>query len=470
MQPRSVFQTKEDIISFNNECKITKDFIMQNIDQYKTHPIVVLIGMIGAGKSSLSCCLSEKSLIVQAHGRRKYLVGEGVGQSLNACTTMPSIIYNSNEEFSIVDLPGFEDNRNYEQEITNSISIDSIFDIFPECTKEYKVILVITSFDFQINKCTKLIDSFSRLKKMFPNYNEIKQTFAIVITKGENENSVNEYVSFFNDAFNNTENQTEDMFELHRFLNQFKNNIFIFPQPLDIDIGNQYEFRDHQGLLSFLKSNYLINPKHNIVVSNDAESNLILSYNRNKNNTLIAIREICQTINNKYQNETSSVKIKNWIDLIKAIKDSSIEKIKDFEDAIKRIIQDESLNDLNFNILTEYILFDNLISTVLKSQVDKTYVKNAIITWCEESIRDLSLKYRSALENEQLQYQNEISRQEMERRRQLEEDMRRSQAEREENERRLQQELELRKRQNEESRRKLQEMQSLILRTRVNGG
>lgn len=470
MLPRSVFPNKEDLISLKDECTNNMEFIKQNIDPYKNRPIVVLTGMIGAGKSSLSCSLSQKSLIIEASGRRKYLVGDGVGQGLNACTTKPSILYNSIEGFSIVDLPGFEDNRTIEQEIINSISINDIFDVFPECRKEYKIVLVITSHDFQINRCTKLIDSFSRIKKMFPNYNEIKHTLGIIITKGDNSYDANEYVTLYNDAFNNTQNKTSDMIDLHRFLNQFNNNIFIFPQPLDADVGKQYDFSDHQRLLDFLKSNYIINPNHNIVVSNEAESNLILSYNTNKNNALTIIREICQKINNKYQNETSSVEIKNWIDRIRAIKNSTIEDIKDFEGIIKRNMQNVSVNDIDFNKLTEFIQFDHLISKILKSQEDKTYVKNAIVTWSEESIHDLSQKYSNALDNEQLQRQNEILRQEMERRRQYEEELERRRIEDLENERRLRQELELRRRQEEETQRKLQEIQSLISRSRVYGG
>lgn len=470
MLSRSVFPNKEDLISLNDKYANNMEFIKRNIDPYKQRPIIVLAGMIGAGKSSLSCSLLQKSLIIENNGRRKYLVGDGVGQGLNACTTNPSILYNSIEGFSIVDLPGFEDNRSIEQEIINSISNNCIFDVFPECRKEYKIILVITCYDFQTNRCTNLIDSFSRIKKMFPNYNEIKHTLGIIITKGDNRYDTNEYVTFYNDAFNNTENQTSDMIDLHQFLNQFKDNIFIFPQPLDTDIGKQYDFRDHQRLLDFLKSNYIINPNHNIAVSNEAESNLILSYNTNKNNALTIIREIFQKINYIYRNETSSVEIKNWIDRIKAIKNSSIEEIKDFEEIIKRNMQNISMNNIDFNRLTEFILFDHFISKVLKSQKDKTYLKNALITWGEESIHDLSQKYRNALDNEQLQRQNEILRQEMERRRQYEEELERRRREDLENERRLKQILDLRRRQEEENRRKLQEIQSLISRSRVYGG
>lgn len=129
MFSRSFFQTNEKICEFNESIKNTRETLQQKIVPYKNKLFILLTGMIGAGKSSIACSLCNKSLTVQALRKMKYLKGEGVGSDLNACTTIPSIFYNPSYDFVIVDPPGFNDNRNCQQEITNSIAIDNLFDI-----------------------------------------------------------------------------------------------------------------------------------------------------------------------------------------------------------------------------------------------------------------------------------------------------------------------------------------------------
>ena len=411
----SIFKTKESFHKFNEDVENTKYFIKQKMNSYKNHPIIVLTGMMGVGKSSLTCCLLKKSLIVKATGKTKYLVGEGVGIGLNACTTKPSINFDSNNQLVIVDLPGFEDNRNYEQEILNSIAIDSIFDISPNHQQNYKIILVITSFDFQTNRCKKLIDSFTRLKRMLPQYEQIKNTIGIIITKGDNDFEAKDYIDFFNDIFIQTINPNSEMFEVHKFINKYIDNIFVFSQPLDQNIEKQYEFNDYERLLTFLKTNFCQNPEHKIIISDDAESNLVLSYEENKKNTLINIKEIFQRINSKYRCETQSSQIYTWIRFIKQIMIEQIHNTNDFENIVKRYIPGYSVYDLNFSKLSEASLFDELILSVSPSHIDKSYLTKAIHIWCNEAAQELASKYKISKENEKIkQIQEERKRKEEE--------------------------------------------------------
>lgn len=463
MFSHQVFQTKEEFNKFEEINKSTKEIIKQKMEPNRCYPIIILTGMMGVGKSSLSCCLSNKSLIVNAKGKTKYLVGEGVGLGLNACTTIPSISFNSKDYFNVIDPPGFEDNRNYGQEIANSIAIDNLFEIFPNYNQNYKIVLVISCYDFKTNKCIKLIESFGRLKKMLPDFNSIKHTLGVVITKGDSDYEAQDYIDFYNEMISNTQYQTPEMKEVSQFLNSYKDNIFVFPQPTNNNIGQQYHFNDQEKLINFLKRNYVQNPKHQIVISENAESSLLLSYNDYLKNILNISKEICDKIKNQYQQEKTSANIKNWMNYIQSIKNSQIKKAKDFENVIRRYIPNSWVYNTNFQKLYEYQLFDELICKILPSHEDKEYLNEYIEKWCINANHDLSLNYANARTKEHEIYIQEQKRIEEEKREQL----RKKQIENEARERKIREELEEARRMQEESNRMKEQ---LSRRFRVIGG
>lgn len=451
-----MFQRTEDIKKFNGNIKDTRNRIEQKIGPYKYSPNIVFVGMIGAGKSSLSCSLLKKRLTVQVSGKRRYLDGEGVGLGLDACTTIPSISYDSQNQMIITDLPGFEDNRSDELEILNSIAIDDLFGIFPNITKNYKIVLVVTSHDFQTNKCSKLIDSFLRIKKMFPKYQEIKNTFGVIITKGENEWKSNDYIDFFNEMYEHTSSLTSEMIEIHNFMNSYKDNIFTFPQPSPENVGKQYEFNDSERLMRFLKTKYCQNPEHQVAISQTTESNLLLSYKANIKNVLNCVKEICQKINNKYTYVTDSSNIKKWLDFIGEIIKKKIENVKDFEDIIKRFIPNYSFYDLNLSKLSELSQFDEVILRVMPAHIDKSYLNDAIQIWSHRTNEELTTKYKNAREKEHLKHQEEIRRKKEEEERRQQEEIARKIEEQKRRNKEMQIEIEKREKLLEQDRKRLE--------------
>lgn len=398
MFPCSLFKTKKDFIDFIENNRKVKNLIKQKFDLYKNNPIIILIGMIGVGKSSISCILNKKSLIVESCGMIYYLNGEGVGLGLDACTIMPAINYNANDHFLVVDLPGFEDN--YQQEISNSIIIDSLFEACPYYTKQYKIILVISDDGFKTSKCTKIIDSFSRLMKMFPKYEDIKQTFVIMITKGDAAYEPKEYINMYNDMFNNTTFPTNEMKKIHEFFNSFRDNIFTFPKPSNENIGKQYNFKDYDRLLRFLKNNYCVNPDHRIVVSNEAESNVILSYDSYKKDVENKVGEICTKIKSLFQYENSSSRINQWLLNIRNITSAKIENTTDLIVQIKKNISVGNGFENEFKKLTEFQCFEELIKTITPSIEDKSYLYKYVNSWSILTQNELTRKYNYAIEEE----------------------------------------------------------------------
>lgn len=66
---------------------------------------------------------------------------------------------------------------------------------------------------------------------MFPDYNNMKNTFGIIITKGQIDYEPKDYIDYFNEMFKQTSNPNSGMIEVHDLLLSCANNIFIFPQP-----------------------------------------------------------------------------------------------------------------------------------------------------------------------------------------------------------------------------------------------
>lgn len=60
MSSRSIFKTQQDLIKFIENDNETKSYLQKQIDPYKSYPMVLLTGMMGVGKSSISCCFIRK--------------------------------------------------------------------------------------------------------------------------------------------------------------------------------------------------------------------------------------------------------------------------------------------------------------------------------------------------------------------------------------------------------------------------
>lgn len=123
--------SKKDLEDFNQMvCKLQK-YIKQQIQPNSDKIKVLLIGITGSGKSSVSCCLAHKDLTIQKDkGDTIALFGKGVQSGLKSVTREPSII--ADQDFNILycDCPGFEDTNGFFQEIINAFANDYLFENF----------------------------------------------------------------------------------------------------------------------------------------------------------------------------------------------------------------------------------------------------------------------------------------------------------------------------------------------------
>lgn len=57
----------------------------------------------------------------------------------------------------------------------------------------------------------------------------------------------------------------------YMFFSNNKDRIFVFPRSLRSDVGKEYNFQNNDRLISFLKKDPIVNPEHQIALSETAE-------------------------------------------------------------------------------------------------------------------------------------------------------------------------------------------------------
>ena len=141
------FKDASKLQEFNEVIKATSSNLQQKIGPNSGLIKVILTGITGSGKSTISCCLSQKQLIVRSgKGRRLVLEGEGVQSGCQSVTRDPSITIDSVERIIYIDCAGWEDTDGFGQEMINAFVMNSLFETNNNCDdNKFKILLVISA-------------------------------------------------------------------------------------------------------------------------------------------------------------------------------------------------------------------------------------------------------------------------------------------------------------------------------------
>lgn len=91
-----------------------KETINKKINECKDMTKVIIFGVTGSGKSSLTNCLSNQEVIIRkGRGKKIELVGPGIVSGGISGTREPSIIVDNLNDIVFFDCPGFEDIDGY---------------------------------------------------------------------------------------------------------------------------------------------------------------------------------------------------------------------------------------------------------------------------------------------------------------------------------------------------------------------
>lgn len=394
LNEKELLLSRKDINDFNIIIKNTQDSIKEKIGQNSKMPKIVLIGMTGSGKSSLSCSLSNQELIIQATGKKTKLIGNGVFFGCAPGTTEPSIISDPKSNILFCDCPGFEDSRGYLQEIINAFAIESIFDSNGNDTR-VKVLLVISEHEFESRSGDAMISSFKRLETMLPKYYKETDKIGFVITKGPIDWSGIDYFSDINDG------GADPLVE--KWINFFKENlqnIFTFPKATVKDIGKQYDFEDRERLLEFIQKDYILNPVHEISISEIAFLQMKQVRLIHATDVLDKVNKICEKIHEQFEKEKTSNELNKWIDIMHELLHKNINNAKEFAIVIKELIPNSEQYENDFKSLEEFELFDHFLDKIIYKDEKSSCLKDAIRVWCQKSVIDISKLHTNMIKNE----------------------------------------------------------------------
>lgn len=398
----------ENIGYINELIKETERQIVEKIKANANVPKIVFIGMTSCGKSSLLCCLSNKELLVKGEKRMMHLEGEGVGISLDSCTTIPIFESDENRNCMFIDCPGFEDVKGYKQEVLNAFAIDSIFQNYEGHENKYKIVLIVSDGEFNVNRCQKLLNSILRLEEMFSIGNKILKNIGLVITKGDPEYEGKDYIEELDDLIKRTDNPPKELVTICNFFLSNPDHVFAFPKPRIEDKNKQYDFNDHQRLLEFLTKDLLINPKHHISISNEAKLKLKIIREDHTKKLSNAVRKLCEKLYNIFSTESKSTEINKWYDIIIKLMGYDIKKSDDLDLFLQENIQsNENFHD-DIEEIKEYELFDEFIDKIIYSTLDTSCLNEVLQAWCLHAINELHQSFIVAVDSEKTKEQKEM--------------------------------------------------------------
>ena len=163
---------------------------MEILATYLNSIRVIIVGITGSGKSSVTCSLANKELKVGiGKGNRVILVGEGIQAGGKSVTRKPSISIDREKGVILIDCPGFEDTEGCIQEIIISFYMDCLFKKLNNIPNKFKIMLVVQVSDLESQRGSGVLSNIIRLKKMFTNHEQLRKGICFVITKSDPEYS-----------------------------------------------------------------------------------------------------------------------------------------------------------------------------------------------------------------------------------------------------------------------------------------
>ena len=212
----------------------------------KNRDIVIVIGKTGSGKSTFlnyvnGCTLNidkySKKIIVDSNSPVKEIFP--IGHENNSKTLTPELVYNKLDDILYVDFPGFNDNRGFEINISNSITLKNLI----VNSKSVKVIIVCEAITINTERGKGINELFKYLISMFngtKNIVENKKSILFLITN--HSKLINDFEYDFEDIIKETFKNYEDLISL-------KDSI-LFYDPKD----SKKELKCRKEIISIIKS------------------------------------------------------------------------------------------------------------------------------------------------------------------------------------------------------------------------
>lgn len=370
--------------------------IKTSIDPYKNYIRVLILGLTGSGKSSLTCCLAREALTIKEDcGRQVVLVGKGIFAGSKVGTIKPIIYPDHENKLLYCDCPGFEDLRGTEEEIINAFASDYLLKS-DEYDIKVKILLVISYGEFLTGRGKGILETIQRLKRMFPDPDYLKTIMGIVITKGD-ENRTG------TDCFTSLE--TRANVELKKwcdFFKTFEDHVFVFPMALKENIGKQYDFIDHQRLIDFLhfSSKETINPKHQITVSNECLNELNYIRGEHFHEITNIVGNLFNEVDDEFRKIDQSSSLKFWLNCMHQLLQQNIKTANNFQETFQKLVPDCQKYNKYFEDLENFEFFDSFIDRICGIEKETSCLKETFQSLTLSAIRELESQLEKVQKSE----------------------------------------------------------------------
>ncbi|KAK8871412.1 hypothetical protein M9Y10_007138 [Tritrichomonas musculus] len=381
----------ENIDYIERSIKSIENEIRDKIKNYNRYHRIILLGLTGSGKSSVARCLAKESIEIEVNGKDVHLTGTGIFAGSTSGTDIPVIYADDENKALYCDCPGFEDTRGMDKEIINAFSDDFLLtsdgnDIY------VKILLVVSASEFNTGRGKVILDTFKRLKKMFPNPEQVKDSIGFVITKGEED---------VNGTYYFTKLEEKACTELKTWCDYFKmrkNQVFLFPQAKKENEGRQYKFNDFDKLMDFLKFGFIKNPDHEITLSDSSLSNLNFIRIKHLQSIHEIVKELFLKINVNYRESNDSETLSLWLNIMHNLMDQKISKISDFRKIIEKYVPNCEQYEEYFSKLDDYETIDSFI--------DRIYDVDTITSSLQDIFRNMIVSAQDELKRYQVLAEN----------------------------------------------------------------
>lgn len=283
---------------------------------------------------------------------------------------------------------------------------------------KFKILLVISASQIESYRGQCVLSSINRMKNMFPNLNELEKAIGLVITKGEKELTGIDYIEQLK------EKSDPELLKWCNFFTSNPDRVFVFPEASKNDIGKNYDFDDHNRLLSFLQSNQITNPSHKISLSENATLYLKNIQNCINQETKNISENIFNKICDDYRKKSNSKEIDKWIKIMNQLNELVINSVDDVREFFNKKIPNNSEYNQFFEKLNESKDLNDFICNALGESKRASNLIKSIKELTGEALSELNQNYEKAKiyekqERKRIEYekQMEIKRKEEERKR-----------------------------------------------------
>lgn len=311
-----------------------------------------------------------------------------IGHLRESYTTVPHSWYDKEHNVTYWDCPGFEDTKNYVQDVTNAFYIKRIF----STSKQMKILLVVSWNDLSgegIAPIKALVDTIKRMFDDFKsiNFDTIKGSLSLVVTKAPEGTTVDDVEGLLNEFLSTeyfiTNKIAEDIFST---LSESGDKISIFGKqtiPGEIDLSDRGEMLRILNGTEFVPS-AVINPP----ISQESQLKIYGVFEALKDH----IGELIATLMEKYtwQNTVIAKNILDEGELIASFESFKLARNK-FEDLLD-LANGEKIPDIISSFMHDFPnefaeLKKNFIALEFCQQVKQDLPVKDVIVRIKEIIR-----------------------------------------------------------------------------------